>query len=231
MQTLKWGDITDRVRILLNASASVVGADGFIDEQMRQCAINLQTRIPSFWPMRVSAFSPDDLLVDGRMSVGRLPLGASPTEYYIVDADDDDLTAEEQQHHHERGMLKIWPWENRFDLQQGRIPYPQQGYISIAPNNADFVIYPIIETTDRLVIHYRKKKTKFAECDSTGFPDDVVDAIYAWTKAALASDIDGDAETALRFRSGKFIGTPGKYEQAVQDLFAAYGNGVTRGRL
>ena len=230
MQTLKWGEITDRVRTLLNASAGVVGAEGFVDEQMRLCAINIQTRIPAFWPLRVSAFSPDDLIIDGSMSVGRLPANVSPVEYYIVDADDDDLTEEERQHHHERGMLVIWPWSNRFDLQRGEIPYKSNGFISFAPDNCNFVVYPVIDQTDRLVVHYREKQTAFAANDITGFPDDVVDAIYAWTKAALADDIDGDAETALRFRSGRF-NAPGRYEQVVKDLFAAYGNGIARERL
>lgn len=219
MPNLTWSEVKSRTNALLNQSAEIAGADAGIAQQMRLCALDLQARIQSFRIEHHTPIARETLIEDGYAHLGNLPAGADPKQWYIVDSDDATTP-------HPRGMLRQWPWEYRHDLINKTMSDKEQGYIALAPDRRHFYVYPKIEESDRLVVTWDGQKINFDDDEVTPFPEETVEAFYAWVKAYILRDIENNPAAAREFRSG-YRGGPGLYEQIVTSLHIEYGNGLT----
>lgn len=202
---MTWLEFKAAVRELLTVDATRLNIQTFIDRQIRNGVVDIQSTIPFYRAGNSVTFSLNGTIKDSeplaeaeKASEGLLEGDVRVLDAYFIDGQydyewQDDLSeASDSNSACSRRPLRQWPWPNRHDMICGATA----GYnlIAINPRGGSFYIYPQVTSTDKVEIFYDGLKKSFLDADVTTFDDSVVEAMGNFVKAKISREVDRDLE-------------------------------------
>ena len=202
---MTWLDFKAAVRELLTVDSTRLNVQTFIDRQIRNGVVDIQSNIPFYRAGNVVTYSLNGAIKDSeplaeaeKASEGLLEGDIRVLDAYFIDGQysydwQDDLSESADSNSEcSRRPIRQWPWPNRHDMICGATI----GYdlIAISPQGGKFYIYPQVTSTDKVEIFYNGLKKSFADTDVTTFDDSVVEAVANFVKSKICREVDRDLD-------------------------------------
>ena len=202
---MTWQEFKSEVRVLITVDSDRLNVQDYIDRQIRNAVVDIQSSIPFYRVGNTVTYSlngtikdTEPLAIAESATEGLLEGDVRILDGYFVDGQfdydwQDDLSeGADSNSECSRRPLRQWPWSNRFDLVCGAT----KGYflISISPQGGKFFIYPQVTASDKVVLYYDGLKKTFANTDEVTFDESVVEAVANFTKAKVSREIDRDLD-------------------------------------
>jgi hypothetical protein len=181
---MTWGAFQSLVLTQLPWDANRIGAsENFVPQQIRNGAIDLIDYVPRYRTGREDVYYETDFTTDGMASVGALPPGSTPREFWVTDL----------------GLLskhraRPYDWNSRFDLVHGRIIHNNfQPLLAISPQSDRFYIYPRICGRKVLSVFYDSFRLDFSDNDLVPMEEDAAQAVADYVRAKTLLHIEHNA--------------------------------------
>lgn len=209
-----WSEFVEAVDSHLAVEASRRGLAAFRDRYMRNAILDLQRYIRGYRDANYSTFTSGDVAIESHAHLVPMPTGAKPKACYIYSvADGDDVLCK-------RYRLNFYPWEHRQDLICGRLSFANwwggcwpngcppvadeeaaawesKAYCyTIGPMGRNFLIYPQLTTSTRLVLIWDGYKYDFDDADVINFPPEVSEAVAAYILWKITLNVDKSPQLA-----------------------------------
>lgn len=206
---MTWAEFKAAVDELLPVERKRLGAQPFIDRQIRLAVGDIQRLFPYYRNGITATINADQFSDEGYTSRGTLPAGASLREMYYVKVGTTWDTIRV------RWPISEWEFSNRNDLRAGMATIGKYGtgfrYALERRDGARPIwIYPKVATGYAVQVVYDaiegRGTTAFVDSDGVPFDSPVVDLVYLWVKAKLAREVDENLqlfrEYDLSYRRG-----------------------------
>jgi hypothetical protein len=205
---MTWAEFVVSVDSHLAVEATRRGLATFRDRYMRNAILDLQRYIRGYRDANYSTFTSGDVAIESQAHLVPMPTGAKPKACYIYSvADGDDVLCN-------RYRLNFYPWEHRQDLICGRLSFSTwwgccwpgavppvdedeaanwmaKAYVyTIGPMGRNFLIYPQLTTSTRLVLIWDGYKYDFDDADVINFPEEVSEAVAAYILWKITLNVD-----------------------------------------
>lgn len=184
MSTTTWSNFVQSVVDRLTVDGDRLGTVTARNKKIRDGIRDLQSFVPQLREGHSGFWYAEDLEADGCVSRGILPEGAMVRDgYYLLIG-----TRCAQR------PLEWYDWQNRYDLICGRAGITNGFYITIAPNNREFMIYPKLDDESMALIFWDGIKADFEDNDPVLFTEEVAEAVASYVKAFIAREVDKDLQ-------------------------------------
>lgn len=202
---MTWQEFKAEVRVLLTVDSDRLNVQDYVDRQIRNAVVDIQSSIPFYRVGNTVTFSlngaikdTEPLAVAEKATEGLLEGDVRILDGYFIDGQydydwQDDLSESSDSNSEcSRRALRQWPWSNRFDLICGA----SVGYalITVSPQGGKFYIYPQVTVSDKVVLFYDGLKKTFVDTDEVTFDESVVEAVGNFVKSKLAREVDRDLD-------------------------------------
>mgnify|MGYP003650507265 CR=1 FL=1 len=200
---MTWQEFKAGVRELLTVDSDRLNIQTFIDRQIRNAAVDIQSNIQFYrkdqqvtYSLNGSIKDSEPLADEEKASVGFLEGDMRITDAYLIDASEDFDWADDLSDSADDNSacasipLTQYPWSSRYDMICGAA----QGLklISISPKGGDFYVFPKIDSTDKVEIFYDGIKSTFADADVLTFDEPVIEIVADFVKAKISREVDHD---------------------------------------
>jgi hypothetical protein len=221
---MDWGEFQDAVNSHLAVEANRRGMEAFRERYMRNAVLDLQRYIRGYRVGNTTVYGPDDVTNQGQAQLVEFPTGAKPKAVYIysVDAELDSPLCY-------RYRLQFYPWLSRQDLICGRLNFSnwwagcacnsegcsqvpmtadqQQAWTTkayvytIGPMGRNFLIYPQITESTRLLLVWDGYKYTWSDSDTINFPEEASEAVAAYVQAKITRNVDKNLALSREFEA------------------------------
>lgn len=187
---MTWLEFKNAVKTLITVDGVRLNTVSFVDAEIRQAVIDLQSYVPEMRFPHETRYLPADLNTDGFASIGTLPDQAIPRDMYYVKDNDipggvDNVCV--------RSPIEIYDWGNRYDLVCGNIQLNGCRYkIAMSPQATDFFVFPKLADGHHLSLFWEGQRLDFDDATVVPFGERSVAAAATWVKAASIREIDRD---------------------------------------
>ena len=218
---MTWAEFQTAVQDHMGVEGTRRGMGTFRSTYMRNAVLDLQRYIRGYREGNTTLYTSAQLTAHGQAQLADFPDGCKPKALYIYSADaalDDPLCY--------RNRLQFYPWNNRQDLICGSLNFSswlsgccttagcppvaitadqQAAWLSkayvytIGPMGRNFLIYPQITASTRLLLVYDGYKYVFNSSDTVNFPAESAEAVAFYCLAQIARFIDKDYNAAREF--------------------------------
>lgn len=203
-----WSEFVEAVDSHLAVEATRRGLAAFRDRYMRNAILDLQRYIRGYRDANYSTFTSGNVAIESKAHLVPMPTGAKPKACYIYSvAEGDDVLCK-------RYRLNFYPWEHRQDLICGRLSFSAwwgacwpngcppvseadaagwetKAYVyTTGPMGRNFLIYPQLTTSTRLVLIWDGYKYDFDDADVINFPAEVSEAVAAYILWKITLNVD-----------------------------------------
>lgn len=204
---MKWSEFSDKVNALLAVERRRLGAQPFIDQQIRLAVGDVQRLLDYYRRGMVTTIEVDGLTRDGFSSKGKLPAGANLREAYHVKTG--TMWA--------RRPLNDYPFSNRNDLRAGVVNIESGRFlIAIDHREKDFWVYPRVTKGYAVQVVWDaivgRGNVEYDANDEVPFDEPVVQLVYDYVKMRLCKEVDRDMRSAVEYERS--------YRQGIASLFA-----------
>lgn len=212
-----WSDYVDAVDSHLAVEANRRGLEAFRARYIRNAVLDLQRYIRGYREANKTVFDAASVTTEGQAQLCVLPQGAKPKALwmYSVDPDDNSLC--------DRYRLEFYPWNKRQDLICGALDYftwwgccwpvgncppapvtcsdvrnwQRKAYVyTMSPMGRNFLIYPQITDSTRLMLVWDGYKYTFADSDDVPYPAESSEAVASYILWRISLVIDKDINLA-----------------------------------
>ena len=187
-----WGQFVCAVNDLLtiDAPGGRSGIDAYRTGLIRTAVIKLQNIIPTYRNGHETVYLPQDLVTEGRASLGVKVPGAAVEDAYLC-------ATESRGGSGKVGCVRFplipFEWENRFQLINGEIQYGgDYGYIAMDPRGYKFYVWPECFDGWMLSLFWSGLKLDFKDDELTPFDEDMVLAVADFVKGYIAREVERD---------------------------------------
>lgn len=211
-----WAEFKSEVTGLMPQDAQRLGLEDYLPRLMRLAVIDLQDFIPAYRNRHEIIYHAQDFATDGAAGVGVLPPSAQLRDCWMFD------TATKR-----RFAVIGFPWERRFELAKSEITELEDlivptaaslaaaetagavtaaagnrvGLLAVDPQGAQFYLYPKIEGSFLLSVHWDGRKVDFQEDEQVPFDQDAAQAVADYCKAKIALEVDREQQRHNSFMS------------------------------
>lgn len=191
---MKWSVFKTGVDELLAVERRRLGAQPFIDRQVRLAIGHVQRLISYYRKGIVSTYEIDDVQKDGFASRGVLPRGASIREIYHIKVGSLWI----------RRPVGMYPFANRNDLRVGVVTAAQFVIaFDVRGGGQDFWLYPGISDGYAMQVVWDalvgRTDVEYADSDEVPFDEPVQSIVYSYVKSKLALEVDNDINASNTF--------------------------------
>ncbi len=220
---MTWAEFVDAVDSHLAVEANRRGMEAFRERYMRNAVLDLQRYIRGYRVGNTTVYTSVDLTDEGQAQLVGFPIGAKPSAVYIysVDTDLNPLC--------DRYRLQFYPWNSRQDMICGRLNFStwwngctcnSQGcaqveltadqqqlwttkaYVyTIGPFGRNFLIYPKITASTRLLLVWDGYKYEWDDADVINFPAEASEAVAAYVQAKITRNVDKNLALSREFEA------------------------------
>lgn len=184
-----WSDFVAKVLVDLPVDNERIGiATGnpnFLAQQIIHAVTQIQQQIKFYQQGHETVYGPDDLVVEGRASVGTLPAvdECRPQDAYYKKVGKQCMSQ----------PMQPYDWGSRYDLICGNARITKcQFLIAIDPWGNQFTMFPSVGENHQLSLTWSGVKTVFADTDNTPFDQGCIEAVGLFVKAKIARLVDHD---------------------------------------
>lgn len=222
---MTWSEFVDAVDEHLAVEANRRGLSAFRDRYMRNAVLDLQRYIRSYREGNTTTYTAADVVDEGQAQLVAFPTGAKPKALYLysVDPDNDELC--------DRYRLDFYPWNQRQDMICGKLDFWQwwgccwplggcpnppddvttedlwqwanrKAYVyTIGPFGKNFLIYPKLTASTRLLLVYDGYTYDFDDGDTVNFPAEASEAVAAYVLAKIYKAVDKNIPLAKEYEA------------------------------
>jgi hypothetical protein len=213
--SLLYSEFVSAVEAHLAVEANRRGLATFRAKYMVNAMVDLQRFIRSYREANKSIYTSGDVAIESHAHLVPMPTGAKPKACYIYSiAEDDDQLCR-------RYRLNYYPWERKEDLICGKLDFmswwgccwPEGGcppatesdctdwlrkaYVySISPMSRNFLIYPQLTASTRLLLIWDGYKTTFADDDEINLPLEAAEAVASYILWKITLNVDKSPQLA-----------------------------------
>lgn len=217
---MTWAEFITAVDSHLAVEANRRGMATFRARYMRNAVLDLQRYIRGYRDANTTTYALADVSTEGEAQLVTLPVGSKPKAFYIYSTDEDldPLCA--------RYRLGYYPWNKRQDMICGRLNFAdwwnaccttagcppvaltddeQQAWTSkayvytIGPMGRNFLIYPKLTASTRLLVVWDGYKYDFANGDYMNLPEEASEAVAAYVMWKVTRNVDKNIALSREF--------------------------------
>lgn len=204
---MDWKSFKEGVKVLITTDGTRLGADQWVDAQIRACAIDLQREIPSYQIDHETFYTHEELALESDEALaafGTVPAFAHVKEWWNINSDDAEDASIKN-----RVKLKEFPWPHRQELIEHGIKRYGPRY-TIGPDRKDFYITPPLDEEHLLLIKWDGIQREWVDANPVPFPPSAIQAAYYWVKGMARLDLDSNNNGVVFFRED--ARNPGLYQ-------------------
>lgn len=220
---MNWGEFVDAVESHLAVEANRRGMEAFRARYMRNAVVDLQRYIRGYCDGNTTVYTSANCTDHGQAQLVDFPNNCKPSALYIysVDTDLDDPLCY-------RYRLQFYPWNLRQDLICGRLNFAswagacccgsgctlpaltadqQAAWLSkayvytIGPMGRNFLIYPQITASTRLLLVWDGLKYVWSDSDPINFPEEASEAVAAYVQWKITRNVDKNILLSKEFEA------------------------------
>lgn len=218
---MTWAEFVSAVNSHLAVESKRRGMEAFRLRYMRNAVLDLQRFIRGYREGNTTVYTSAQLTSQGQAQLVDFPGGCKPKAVYIYSVDttlNDPLCY--------RYRLQFYPWLHRQDLICGRLNFTSwlgaccttagcppvaltddqqlawtsKAYVyTIGPMGRNFLIYPKITTSTRLLLVWDGYKYVWSDSDTINFPEEAAEAVAAYVQAKIARNVDKNLALSREF--------------------------------